>query len=116
MRSAALRLARFSVSTIVVDYDADLERALVSDLLQEELREKIERMQNQHRDEARVIMARAENGDPESIAYVKKAKEKIFDRLGRQSNENPFGATDLDAVAFTVTEDDAVFKSIARKF
>lgn len=83
---------------------------------QEELREKIERMQNQHRDEARVIMARAENGDPESIAYVKKAKEKIFDRLGRQSNENPFGATDLDAVAFTVTEDDAVFKSIARDY
>jgi len=84
--------------------------------VENELRQTLERMQNAHHDEADSWLARSSQGDEVASKFVNGAKEKWYKKLGAQSDENPFGITDREAVAYELTETDPVFRSLQSKY
>lgn len=82
---------------------------------EQELRDKTQRWQNAHTDEARVYETRARNGDPEAAEIVN-ASKRWMDQLGAKSDDNPYGITPVEAIAAELGERDAILQRGLREY
>ena len=82
---------------------------------EQELRDKTQRWQNAHTDEARVYETRARNGDPEAAEIVK-SSQRWIDQLGAKSDDNPYGITPTEAIAAEIGERDAILQRALKEY
>jgi hypothetical protein len=73
-------------------------------------------MQNEQLDDARVLLARANQGDADAQAFVQQAQDKWLAKLGAKSDDNPFGIEPYEAVAYELTDTDPVFRSVHSQY
>lgn len=82
----------------------------------EELSAKTQRMQNAHGDEARAIMQRAEQGDPDAIKFREEAIKAWAPRLGFRSKDNPYGLDVDQMIAARIGEGDGIYNRAISKY
>lgn len=104
---------RFARGYNPIEATKDVAQARLS---ADELRQKIQRIQNAHSDEARFLVAKAEAGDAEAAALVAEAWKSWEPRLGALSDENPYGITPRDAVAAELGERDASYNRLVKSY